>query len=404
MLAIMTGKRVLISGAGVAGPALAYWLSRYGWEPTVIERSPSLRATGQNVDVRGAGREVARRAGIEDLIRAATTGEQGTRFVDTRGKVRGSFPAGTSDTAGATAELEILRGDLARILVEQTDWVEYVFGDRITAVRDTGDSATVSFETGSDREFDLVVVADGINSATRRIVFGDEPVVHPLNMYVSYFTIPRAAGDDGWALWCNATGGRAMTLRPDNQGTTRATLSFLSGPRGYERLPLAEQKAVLRRTFADAGWQAPRMLSGMDDADDLYFEFLGQVRAPRWSSGRVALLGDAAYCASPISGMGTSLALVGAYVLAGELASHPEHGDAFAGYERIMRPYVEQAQKLPPGAPRVANPKSKAGLAVFHAVLRLLSSRAFTGLGAKFFTPPADRIELPDYGRLTVRG
>jgi 2-polyprenyl-6-methoxyphenol hydroxylase-like FAD-dependent oxidoreductase len=399
----MAGSTVLISGAGIAGPALAYWLSRYGRQPTIVERSPALRTTGQNVDVRGAGREVARRTGIEDLIRAATTGEVGTRFVDLQGRVHGSFPASTSDTGGATAELEILRGDLARILVERSAGsTEYVYGDRIAALDDTGDGVTVSFETGTDRRFDLVVVADGVNSGTRRLAFGAEPRIRSLDMYVAYFTVPRADDDDRWARWYNTVGGRGMTLRPDNVGTTRATMSFLSAPRGYEKLTLAEQKAVLRERFAGVGGPAPRLLAALDGADDLYFELLGQVRAPRWSTGRIALLGDAAYCASPISGMGTSLALVGAYVLAGELATHPGHAEAFRGYERIMRPYVDQAQKLPPGAPRVANPKSRAGLAVFHGALRLLSRPAFTRLGERFFAPPADKIELPDYSPLVV--
>jgi 2-polyprenyl-6-methoxyphenol hydroxylase-like FAD-dependent oxidoreductase len=399
----MAGRTVLISGAGIAGPALAYWLARYGWQPTVVERSPALRTTGQNVDVRGAGREVARRTGVEELIRAATTGEQGTRFVDVQDRVHGAFPAGTSESGGATAELEILRGDLARILVERsTADSEYVFGDRITALDDTGDGVTVSFAEGGDRRFDLVVVADGINSGTRRLAFGQEAQIKPLNMYVAYFTVTREDSDDRWALWCTAPGGRAMTLRPDNEGTTRATMSFLSGPRGYDRLTLAEQKDVLRARFAGVGWQAPRLLAGLDRADDLYFEFLGQVKAPRWSSGRVALLGDAAYCASPISGMGTSLALVGAYVLAGELATHPDHREALRAYERIVRPYAEQAQKLPPGAPRVANPMSAAGLAVFHGALRLVSRPVFTRLGEKLFTPPADKIDLPDYSSLIV--
>jgi 2-polyprenyl-6-methoxyphenol hydroxylase-like FAD-dependent oxidoreductase len=399
----MAGRSVLISGAGIAGPAMAYWLARYGWQPTVVERSPTLRTTGQNVDVRGAGREVARRTGVEELIRAATTGEEGTRFVDVHDRVHGSFPASTSDTGGATAELEILRGDLTRILVERSAaGSEYVYGDRITALDDTGDGVTVSFEKGTVRRFDLVVVADGIYSGTRRLVFGEEVQIRPLNMYVAYFTLAREESDERWARWCTAPGGRAMTLRPDNEGTTRATMSFLSLPRGYDRLTVAEQKGILHDRFAGVGWQAPRLLAALDSADDLYFEFLGQVRAPRWSSGRVALLGDAAYCASPISGMGTSLALVGAYVLAGELATHPDHREALRSYERIVRPYVEQAQKLPPGAPRVANPMSKAGLAVFHGALRVVSQPAFTWLGEKLFTPPADKIDLPDYSSFVV--
>lgn len=393
---------ILISGASIAGPTLAYWLAAAGWTPTVIERAPALRREGQNIDIRGAAREVIRRMGLEDRIRAAHTGELGTQFIGVHGEVKASFAAGKTDTAGATAELEILRGELAGILVDSTaDATEYVFGDQITALAADADGVTVSFERGDDRRFDLVVIAEGMRSRTRPMVFGAAPKLRPLGMYTAYFTIPRTPTDTRHWRWYNAVGGRNVSLRPDNHGTTQATLSFLSAPMGYEELSQAEQKALLRRRFGDVGWEAPRVLAALDDAS-LYFDALGQVHAPAWSAGRIAMIGDAAYCASPISGMGTSLAIVGAYVLAGELATRSTHTEAFAHYERRMRPYVEQAQKLPPGAPRLANPKTRAGIALFHLAVSIAASRLATRLGelgiaAKLFAPPADAIDLPDY-------
>lgn len=394
-------KTALISGASIAGPALASWLITYGWRVTVVERAPELRTGGQNIDVRGAGRTVARRMGIEDAIRDATTGELGTEFVRSDGSTVARFPAGTSDTAGATAELEVLRGDLARLLVDAAgDGVEYVFGDTITGIDDEKDHVQVSFEHGDDRSFDLVVVADGMNSRTRRLVFGTAPTIRPLGLNTSYLTIPRTPADSDWARWFNAPGGRTMTLRPDNKGTIRATMSFLAAPGAHDGLTTDEQKRLLRETFIDAGWEARRILDGLDQETDFYFEHIGQVQAPTWTSGRVALLGDAAWCASPISGMGTSLALVGAYVLAGELAAHVDHRDAFRGYERIMRPYVTQAQKLPPGAPRIANPRTRIGIAALNTAAKVGASRAFSAIGGKLFSPPADAIDLPDYAHL----
>lgn len=161
-----------------------------------------------------------------------------------------------------------------------------------------------------------------------------------------------------------------------------------------------QQRARLRAKFADAGWEASRVLDGFDQASDLYFESVGQVRAPRWSRGRFVMVGDAAYCASPISGMGTSLSLAGAYVLAGELAAHTHHHDAFRAYERIMRPYVAQAQDLPPGTPRIAHPKTPAGVGLFHTAIRLAATPLVGSLAGWLFTPPADRIDLPDYTHL----
>lgn len=401
----MTRPHVLIAGASIAGPALAFWLTRYGWSTTVVERAPAFREGGQNIDVRGAAREVLRRGGLEAAVKAATTGELGTRFLGEGGVTVAEFPATGSETDGATAEVEILRGDLSRILVDATATsTEYVFGDRITGLDDTGDGVEVTFEHGSSRRFDLVIAADGIGSTTRRIAFGDEAVVRPLGMEMTYLTIPRSDSDVDWWRWYSETPGLAVTLRPDRHGTTRAVLTSIvydggETERAGRRSP-DEQRARLHEQFDGVGWEAARVLAELDRADDVYFESVGQVHAPHWSRGRVALTGDAAWCASPLSGMGTSLSLVGTYVLAGELAAHVHHRDAFAGYERLMRPFVDQAQKLPPGVPRVANPRTRAGLAAFHAGLRIASSRVATRLGARLFSPPADRIELPDYGHL----
>lgn len=399
----MTRPTVLISGASIAGPALAFWLDRYGWECTVVERAPSLRTGGQNIDIRGAGREVLRRADLEDAVRAANTGEVGTRFLGNGGSIVAEFPVRNTETAGATAELEILRGDLARILLDATgDRVEYLYGDRIARLDQTDDHVTVGFDSGPERRFDLVVAADGMRSTTRDLIFGDESMITPLGMEMTYLTIPRIKTDTDWWNWYNEPGGLAVTLRPDPHGTTRAVLSSIlygesdAGP----RRSVDEQKAHLREQFADVGWQASRVLDALDDSDDLYFETIGQVKATNWSRGRVALAGDAAWCASPVSGMGTSLSLVGAYVLAGELAAHVDHRDAFAGYERIMRPYVDQAQQLPPGVPKVANPRTSAGLAALHVALRLGSTPLIGKIGGKLFTPPADKIDLPDYSHL----
>ncbi|GAA1456492.1 FAD-dependent monooxygenase [Williamsia maris] len=387
---------VLISGASIAGPALAYWLNRQGVTTTIVERAPELRTGGQAIDLRGAGREVARRMGIEDAVRAAGTGEKGIEFVDASGTVKGAFAADDfEDGNGPTAELEILRGDLARILVDTVaDDTEFLFGDSIAELDDDGDQVHVVFASGTQRSFDYVVVSEGMRSRTRRLVFDDADAIRPLGMYTSYFTIPRTDTDTDWAAWSSLPGSRSLFLRPDSHGTRRAAFSFMTDEQGFDDLDVPGQKKLLRERFSDADWAFPRVLDGMDDSDDFYFEGLGQVKLPTWSKGRVVLVGDSAYCASPISGMGTSLSLVGAYVLAGELTG----GDGrFERYEATMRPYVDEAQKLPPGAPRVANPKTRLGVALFHVVIGIASSGVVRKLASRFTSPPADKFTLPDH-------
>lgn len=406
----MPRPSVLICGASIAGPALAFWLNRYGFETTVVERAPAFRRGGQNIDVRGAAREVLRRGDLEADVRAATTGERGTRFVADDGSTVAEFPVVASETDGATAEVEILRGDLAQILLDRTaERTRYRYGDHVTDLADDGAGVRVTFASGAEEHHDLVVAADGIGSSTRELAVGPEASIRSLGLDMTYLTIPRTSSDVEWWRWYNAPGGRSVTLRPDRHGTTRAVLVAVTDERrtspaaerrNVDRRSPEEQVQYLRRQFADVGWEAPRVLAALEDADDLYAESIGQVLAPRWSAGRVALLGDAAWCASPVSGMGTSLSLVGAYVLAGELAAHVDHRDAFRGYERVLRPYVEQAQHLPPGTPRVANPTSRVGVAAFRLALRAAASPVARRLGGRLVSPPADAIELPEYAHL----
>eukprot|EP01111_Echinosteliopsis_oligospora_P011575 TRINITY_DN3853_c0_g1_i2.p1 TRINITY_DN3853_c0_g1~~TRINITY_DN3853_c0_g1_i2.p1 ORF type:complete len:349 (+),score=69.73 TRINITY_DN3853_c0_g1_i2:109-1155(+) len=340
-------KKILVSGAGIAGPTVAYWLTQYGMNVTIVERSPEMRNSGQNVDIRGAGIEVMRKMGAEEAVRNSLTKEEGVHFRDDY-QIQASFPATSFDGKGPVAELEILRGELARVLVEHTrDKVEYIFGDYITAVEELGDRVRVGFSKGAEREFDMLIIADGQNSRTRTLVFGEEAVsITHLNEYIAFFSIPYEETDDTWSTWYNAVGGRMAWLRPDGQRkSARAHLAVISEPKGYDRLSVEEQKAKLAEIFGDAGWETPRMLEGMKETKDFYLAEVIQVKMDKWSKGRVVLLGDAGYCASPISGMGTSLALVGAYILAGEIASHENVTEAFESYETLLRPYVSKAQK-----------------------------------------------------------
>ena len=398
---MMTHKKILISGASIAGPTLSFWLNRFGFEVTIVERAESLRLGGQNVDIKGAAQKIAQWMGIEEEIRAADTGELGVLFVDENNVTKAALPKGESNLG--TSELEILRGDLVQILYKHTkDDVEYLFGNQIIALEEHVDGVKVSFQNGEVRDFDLVICADGIRSRTRQLIFGDEPFVKPVGLYVSYFTIPRGPSDSRWARWYNATDARVIVMRPDNEGTTRASFSFMSEPMGYEKLSLEEQKQLLRDKFSDAGWEAKRVLAAMEENSDLYFDAISQVIAPRWSKGRCAMTGDAAFCPSPLTGMGVSLSIVGAYILAGELSRHAHYADAFAAYEKSFRPYVTKVQKLPPGVPWLAHPKTKWGIYFLNTILNVISSKPIRKLGSLFSSSEEEDFNLMEYQNGTV--
>ncbi len=393
-------RKVLISGASIAGPTLAFWLIKYGFEVTVVERSKSLRLGGQNLDVRGAGRAIARLMGIEEEILAANTGEIGLQFVDKNNNVKAAFP---SDGAGSfTSEAEILRGDLVNILYQKTkDAVKFIFGKYITSVDQDNDSVKVTFSDGETEVYDLLIAADGVRSTTRQLIFGNEPEVKFMGLYNAWYTIPKNETDTRWARWYTAPGSRVMLIRPDNHGTIRASFSFLSDDAGLQKLSNSEQKKMLKEKLSGAGWQEKRLAEEIEKNDDVYFDGLSQVHASRWFNGRAGMIGDAAYCPTPLTGMGTTLAIVGAYLLAGELSRHEKHYDAFLAYEKRMRPFVENVQRLPPGVPWLAHPKSKFGVATVNTVAGILASRPVKMIGKLFSSKNTDvtkdAIELPDF-------
>ncbi|WP_349794315.1 FAD-dependent monooxygenase [Xanthomonas sp. WHRI 7064] len=390
-------RRILITGASVAGNTVAWALARQGFDVSVVEQTAQFRDGGQNIDVRGVGREVLQRMGLEQAALDHGTGEEGTAWVDDHGHAVATFKTDDMDGDGPTAELEILRGDLARLLYDAArQQAEYLFGDRIASIDDDGEAATVHFQSGRSDRFDAVIVAEGVGSATRELLFPGENDPRWMDLTIAYFTIARTADDDRLWRWYHATGGRSISLRPDQHGTTRAMLSLQKAPEGEQDWDMATQKAYLRERFADAGWQAARVLDGMDTTDDFYFDALRQVRMPRWHAGRVVLTGDAAWCATPLAGIGATLAVTGGYVLANEIARAATLEQAFAAYADAMRPMVEQGQGVPKIGPRLMNPHSRLGIQLLHGALKFASQPSIQNIAAKLMTPS---MKAPDLSR-----
>ncbi|AWN45142.1 FAD-binding monooxygenase [Methylobacterium terrae] len=391
-------RRVLITGASIAGTTAAWWLGRAGFDVTVVERTPAFRDGGQNVDVRGVGRTILREMGLERAALEGGTGEEGTAFVDGAGRPAARFMAGDTAGEGPTAEMEILRGDLARLLFEAArPHAAFRFGDSVARIDEDDAAATVTFAGGATERFDAVIVAEGVGSATREQVFPGENDPRWMDLTIAYFTVPRTPDDDRFWRWYNAPGGRSLSLRPDPHGTTRAMLS-LHGPLAEAQAwDTARRKAFLRERFADAGWQIPRVLAALETTDDFYFDVLRQVRMRRWSRGRVVLTGDAAWCATPLAGIGATLAITGARVLAGEMAGSDDVPGAFAAYERAMRPMVEEAQGVPKFVPRLMHPRTRSGIRLLHAGLWAASTPPLRSAAARLFGGARAEPDLTRY-------
>jgi 2-polyprenyl-6-methoxyphenol hydroxylase-like FAD-dependent oxidoreductase len=344
----MKNKTILISGASVAGPALAYWLSRYGFNPTVVERAPAVRPGGYAVDFRGASMKALERMGIIDEIRKLETRTGAITIVDKTNRKIASMPDGFT-----SGELEIMRGDLAGVLNAATrDHAEYIFDDSILGINEDEDGAEVSFSRRSSRRFDMVVGADGLHSNVRALAFGEESrFIHHLGYYVAIFTTPNFMNLDHSGLYYGTLGKRVGIFSARENTEAKASFFFASPPLQHDRRDIVHQKQILAGKFAHEAWEIPRLLQLMESAPDFYFDSISQIRMERWSAGRSVLLGDAAHCASPLSGMGTSMAIVGAYILAGELKeANGDYTIAFPRYETLMRDFVTQCQKLAEGA------------------------------------------------------
>ncbi|MER7464909.1 FAD-dependent monooxygenase [Streptomyces sp. NPDC097981] len=389
--------RVLISGASVAGPALAHWLHRYGFTTTIVEAAPALRDGGYAVDFRGeAHLSVLRAMGILDDIERARTGMGSMAYVNSAGKPQARLPADLF-----AGDVEILRGDLARILYDTTkEHTEYVFGDSVTSLTEDAEGVTVTFERGAPRRFDLVIGADGLHSRTRRLAFGpEERFVRHLGVHCAIFTTANRLGLDHTGHAYRTAGKLVAVYSARHNTEAKAVFYFASPLLDVGRRDVAQQQAVLTERFAGTGWESDRLLEDMRHAPDFYFDSVGQVRMDSWSRGRIALVGDAAFCPSSLSGMGTGLALVGAYVLAGELAAaRGDHRVAFTRYEAELREYAEGCQKMGDGVARLMVPGSRFTATLLNRYYKVMPYLPGKDMAARIARKTAENITLRDYG------
>ncbi|MFI6644759.1 FAD-dependent monooxygenase [Streptomyces sp. NPDC050504] len=391
----MPQKTVLVSGAGIAGPALAFWLGRHGFRPTVVELAPALREGGQAVDFRGeAHLTVLERMGLLPELRRAQTGGSPMRFVDAEGRTLLDLPA---EFAGGA--VEVPRGDLTRILYEHSRlYAEYVFGDSVTALTEHPTGVRAEFRHSAPCEFDLVIGADGLHSHVRRLAFGpDEEYVSHLGYYAATWQLPNHLGLTGGSVGLNAPG-RLASVGVDHRDPTRAGAFFVfaSPEVAYDRHDPDQQKRLLFDAFSGLGWEVPRLLDSLREVPGpgLYFDSISRADVPAWSKGRIGLVGDAA-CGATIGGMGTGTGMVAAYVLAGELAAAGgDHRTAFARYESRLRAYAERCQTGGDRTGRFLAPATRTGMRLRNG---LLNRPLLLGMMLKAGEKVSSAVELPDY-------
>ncbi|SDG47083.1 2-polyprenyl-6-methoxyphenol hydroxylase [Sinosporangium album] len=398
--------RILVSGASVAGPVLAYWLRRYGFDVTVVERAGSLRKTaGHAVDLFRPAVRVVERMGLREKIEAKKTGTDIVTLVAPRTGRRVDVKVANLTAAVSDEHIEVMRDELSTIFYEATrEHVEYVFGDSIASIVEVSDGVEVTFERGDPRRFDLVVGADGLHSTVRRLTFGpEERFTTFIGAYLGVFSLPNYLNLDGQVLTYVDVGRLAGIYGDRHLGDARAIFLFHGEQIDYDYRDIEQQKQILRSRIASLGGEVGRLLEHMADSPAFYFDSITQVRMESWSRGRVTLVGDAGYSPGPAVGGGTSLAIVGAYVLAGELAAAGgDHVKAFTSYEREMHAPVLASRTFARGTARTLVPDSAGRLWAMVQAARLANALP-TGLirslsklqrgGARLH----DEIRLKDY-------
>jgi 2-polyprenyl-6-methoxyphenol hydroxylase-like FAD-dependent oxidoreductase len=417
----MSGLKVLVVGASIAGPTTAYWLAKAGAKVTVIERFSHLRTSGQAVDIRTAGVSVMRKMeGMEEKVRAKLTQEEGVSFVREDGRPWGVIRAtGNPDRQSLVSEFEILRGNLSRVLFEMTEKnknINYVFGEQIASMQHSESDdgpITVEFANGlASSAYDLVVACDGATSRTRAMGLGCGVRDHMIatNWWAAYFSIKEdVLQGSKIGQGYSAPGGRCITAGSDPSGANRVMVMRVY-PRGQRDATVPFRQALsqgddavkryIAKHYTDVGWKSELLMREMMDAEDFYASEIVQVKTPSLYKGRFVMVGDAGYAAGPTGG-GTSLALAGAYMLAGEISKHPcDLAAGLEGYEQRMKPLIREMQKIPPFVSTILAPQTAWGIWVRNHVFALI---AWTGLaefaqrylGAAFGS--TEQFPLPEY-------
>ncbi|HEX3937573.1 MAG TPA: FAD-binding domain [Xanthobacteraceae bacterium] len=396
----MQAKTVLISGIGIAGPTLAFWLRKAGFQPTLVERAPALRTGGYVIDFWGLGFDIAERMELAGEINRVGYHIRELRMVDRRGKrVTGFDTAVFSELTGGRY-VTIGRSDLSHLIFDRVkDNCEVLFDDEIVTLEQDSDGVQVGLKRGGDRRFDLLIGADGLHSAVRRLAFGPQASFEKkLGYMVAAFESGGYHPRDEAVYVIHTEPGRQLGRFALHGNNTQFLFVFASDTdQSADNVTLDKQKALLRESFGGVEWESARILDALNRTQELYFDRVSQIAMDRWSSGRVALLGDAAFCISLLGGQGSALAMTAAYVLAGELAkSEGNYEAAFRNYGELLRDNIAKEQRAALRFAGFFAPKSRLNLFLLEQAIRMfrIPGIARYAIGADI----ADKLQLPDYG------
>lgn len=394
----MDNKSILISGAGIAGTTLAFWLKKFGFNPTIIENSPALREGGHAIDFMGAGFDVAEKMGIISALESVDINFSKLVFVDSNNKERGSMNYQKIKTFLNGMAFTLFRSDLAKVIYQSIgEGVEIIFGDTIAKIDQNEKEVTVTFQSGKTRNFDLLVGADGLHSNVRKLVFGNESQFEKYyGYYTSSFTIDNfSLGNHAFSMY-NVPYKQVAVFSKDGNKTTAFFIFVSPGKLSYQHHNIAKQKKILKSEFENSGWKCRELLSQIDSTTDFYFDSVSQIKMDSWYKGRVALVGDAGYCPSLLSGKGSTLAMVGAYILAGELKqANGNYKTAFGQYEISFKPFMKKKQKSAQSFAKSFIPKSNFGIWLRNKVFKLMSSSLFSKLFLNQFKD--SELKLKEY-------
>lgn len=372
----MNNKNILISGAGIAGTSLAFWLKKFGFIPTIIEISPSIRESGYAIDFMGAGFDVAEKMDIVGELENVDLNISKLSLVDENNIEKGSMNYQKIKKFMNNRALTLLRSDLAKVIYNNLDKeIEIIFGDTITKIEQDDEKVITTFKNGTSRTFDLLVGADGLHSNVRNLIFGLESHYEKyLGYYTCSFTIENLSYD-GRAFSMYNVPNKQVAIYSSIENRTTTLFVFASPEKlKYEHHDIEKQKQILKNEFMNIGWKCKELLSDIEKTKDFYFDAVSQIKMQNWSKGRITLIGDACDCPSLLSGKGSTLAMVGSYILAGELKEAKGNYEiAFNNYEKILKPFMDKKQKSAQAFAKSFVPKSNFGIWIRNNTFKLMS-------------------------------